>query len=189
MHDFQQGNPLPATWWWRSSLSSEKGEVLGLCLLSLWLPCPRSLPYTISLQGSPVFCEDLGESLPWCRDCFSQLGVPGLQLAPQSSESVLRNTSPLIFGSGDFQGLSRPHCFLSCCSQAVWTSSLPLPQLTEGRSLSDGCCSSSSSKFSCRCLDFSFCFTVFPSFWSLPDFECPEPSSLSLLDLDWSEWR
>jgi hypothetical protein len=71
----------------------------------------------------------------------------------------------------------------------IWGSSLTLSQLEDDRDLSDEPHSSSSSKFSSGCLDFSFlCFSVFLSLWSLWDLEYSEPSSLALLDLGWSEW-
>lgn len=189
--DFQWGDPLlPVSWWWCCSSLSEKGGVLGLCLLSLCSPCPWSLPYTASLQWSPAFCEDFGESRSWCRDCFPQLQVRWLSLAFQSSHSVLKNTSPLILGSGGLRSFSWLGCFLSCCSLVIWASSLTLPQLEEDRDLSGEQCFSNSSKFSSGCLGFSFfCFTVFPSLCSLQDLEYPEPNSLALLDLGWSEWR
>lgn len=177
---------LPGSWRWSCSSLSENGGVLGLCLLFLCSPCPWSLPYTTSLQWSPAFCEDLGESRSWCRDCFSQFRVRWLFLASQSSHSVLRNTSPLTVGSRGLRGLSWVDHFLSCCSLLIWGLSLSLPELEDDRDLSDERCSASS-KFSSGCSGFSsFCFTVFPSLWSLQGLENPEPNSLALLDPGWS---
>lgn len=159
---------LPVLWSWSRFSLSEKGGVLSLCFLSLCSPCPWSLPHRASLQWSPAFWEDLGESRSWCLDCFSKFRVRWLLLASQSSNSVLRNTSPLILGSGGLRSFSWSDCFLSCCSVLILLLSLTLPKLEDDRDFSDDQCSSSSSKFSTGCLVFSFlCFTVLPSLWSL----------------------
>lgn len=189
--DFRGDCPLlPVSWSWSCSSLSEKGGVLGLCFLSLCSPCPWSLPYTASLQWSPAFCEDLGESRSWCLDCFSQFRVRWLLLASPSSNPVLRNTSPLILGSGGLRSLSGSDRFLSRCSVSIWELALTLPKLQDDRNFPDEQWSSSSSEFSTGCLGFLFlCFTVFPSLWSLHDLETPEPNSLALLDCGWSEWK
>lgn len=115
---------LPVPWGECRSSLSEKGGVLSLGRLSLCSLGPGPLPYTASLQRSPAFCEDLGESGSWCWDCFSQVRVRWL--GSQSPDSALSNTSPLILGSGGLQALSWPDGFLSQGSPVI---SLTLPRL------------------------------------------------------------
>lgn len=144
-----------------------------------------------SLQGSPAFREVLGESWSCCLNCFSHFRVRWLEWASQSSDSVLRSTSPLILGRGGLRSLSWPQRFLSG-SVLPWGSSLTWPELEDDGGFSDAQCSSGSPKFSCGCLGLSLlCFTVFSSCWSLQGLELPEPTSLALLDRGWSErrWR
>lgn len=187
----QRGYPvLPVLWRWCRSSLSEKGGVLGLCLLSLCSPCPGSLPFMASLQWSPVLCEDLGESWSWHWERLPQLRVRWLVLASRSPDSVLRNTSPLILGSGGLRVLSWPDRVLSHCSLVMCGASLTWSRLQDDKDLSDTQSPSCSSMFSDACLGFSFlCFTALPSLWRLQDLEYPEPRSLALLDLGWSEWR